>query len=107
MIDSAYRPTQQSRGGRPRPVIVKFQYNKQREMVRKLSFEAEKQQTLKQQNIGIGVQLPKEVRESRKPLYDVMRQAINSGKDARFVGKDLQINGQIYKAGNQERSANQ
>ena len=76
-------------------------------MVRKLSFEAEKQQTLKQQNIGIGVQLPKEVREARKPLYDVMRQAKNSGKDARFVGKDLQVNGQIYKAGNQERSANQ
>ncbi|KAH3818260.1 hypothetical protein DPMN_119862 [Dreissena polymorpha] len=30
MIDSAYRPTQQSRGGRPRPVIVKFHYNQQR-----------------------------------------------------------------------------
>ncbi|KAH3877225.1 hypothetical protein DPMN_001087 [Dreissena polymorpha] len=76
-------------------------------MVRKLSFEAEKQQTLKQQNIGIGVQLPKEVREARKQLYDVMRQAKNSGKDIRFVWKDLQINGQIYKVGNKERSDNQ
>ncbi|KAH3740794.1 hypothetical protein DPMN_047505 [Dreissena polymorpha] len=44
-------------------------------MVRKLSFEAGKQQTLKQQNIKIGVQLPKEVRKARKPLYDFMRQA--------------------------------
>ena len=83
--------------------MVKFHYNHHRERVRKASVEHDNQQEMKRQNIGIGVHLPKDIREGRKPLYDVMRQAKNADKEVKFVGKYLYIDGLLYKPANQER----
>ncbi|KAH3777191.1 hypothetical protein DPMN_178627 [Dreissena polymorpha] len=46
----------------------------------------------------MGVQIPKEISDARKPLYDVMRRAKESGKNVKFNGPTLCINGSQYKA---------
>ena len=47
-------------------------------------------------NLGIGIQIPKEIREARKPLYPVMKKAKDEGNSVRFNGKTLLINGKEY-----------
>ena len=68
-----------------RPIVAKFHYYEQREQVRKLSFDAS--DALKAANLGVGLQIPKEIRDARKPLYPAMKQAKDAGKNVRFVGK--------------------
>ena len=53
---------------------------------------------LKQNNYGVGVQLPKEWRESRKSLYPVMQAERRKGNNTRFIGEKLFVNGQEYKS---------
>ena len=67
--------------GKSRPIIAKFHYYKERELVRNKSFDLA--DTLKAANIGIGAQWPKQMRETRKTLHSVMikeRQKSNSVK---------------------------
>ena len=68
-----------------RPIVAKFHYYEQREQVRKLSFDAS--DALKAANLGVGAQIPKEIRDARKPLYPAMKQAKDAGKNVKFVGK--------------------
>ena len=68
-----------------RPIVGKFHYYAQREEVRKLSFDYS--EALKTAKRGIGAQLPKEVRDARKPLYPKMKEAKDEGKSVKFVGK--------------------
>ena len=78
-----------------RPIVAKFHYYEQREQVRKLSFDAS--DALKAANLGVGAQIPKEIRDARKPLYPAMKQAKDAGKNVKFVGKKLLIDGAEYK----------
>ncbi|MEW8547532.1 MAG: hypothetical protein AB2693_28835 [Candidatus Thiodiazotropha sp.] len=78
-------------GPRPRPIVVKFHYYHEREMVRKRSFDYS--DTLKAGNMGIGAQLPKETRDARKQHYPTMKRAKSEGKQVKFVGSKLYIDG--------------
>ena len=64
---------------------------RERELVRKRSFDYS--DTLKSGNMGIGAQLPKETREARKQYYHVMKKAKSEGKQVKFVGSKLYIEG--------------
>ena len=83
-FDRAHRAGSRS-GSKVRPIVVKFHYYSEREEVRKKSFDYTEQ--LKASNIGIGAQLPKEIRDARKPLYPAMKKAKSEGKSVKFVGK--------------------
>ena len=78
-------------GPKPRPIVVKFHYYHERELVRKRSFDYS--DTLKSGNMGIGAQLPKETREARKQYYPAMKKAKSEGKKVKFVGSKLYIEG--------------
>lgn len=92
-FDRAHRLGQKS-GSKIRPIVVKFHYYAEREEVRKTSFNFAAQ--LKASNMGVGAQLPKDIRDARKPLYSVMKKAKDEGKNVKFVGKKLFINGTEY-----------
>ena len=92
IFDRAHRVGQ--RATKARPIVVKFHYFSDREKVRKASFDFANQ--LKAANMGVGAQLPKAVRDARKPLYLAIKKAKNEGKNVKFVGKKLFIEGGEY-----------
>jgi len=77
--------------GRARPILATFHYRHERERVRSSSFDVA--EDLKAAGRGVGVQLPRSVREARRPLYPTMEQAIKDGKRVKFVGKRLYVEG--------------
>lgn len=79
---------------KPRPVVAKFHYYKQREQVRQKSFDM--RADLKQTNHGVGIQWPKQVLEARKSLYPIMQREKAKGSTVRMVRDKLFINGQEY-----------
>jgi hypothetical protein len=83
------------KGSKSRPILVSYHYFAEREAVRLKSYD--KSGELKAAGVGIRIQLPKAIRDARKPLYDVMDNAKKAGKTVRFVGKNLFINGKLYK----------
>lgn len=93
IFDRAHRLGGKS--GKIRPVVVKFHYYHEREAVRKTSFNFTNE--LKQANMGIGPQIPKEIRDARRPLYSAMKNAKDAGKRTRFVGRKLFIDGREYR----------
>ena len=74
-----------------RPTVIKFHYYSDREKVRQTSCNVTDK--LKSTNHGVGVQLPKEIRDAGKPLYPVMKKAKDVGQQVQFVGKKLFIDG--------------
>ena len=78
------------------PIVVKFHYYQDREKIRNAATQLRDE--LKQNNYGVGVQLPKEWRESRKSLYPVMQAERRKGNNTRFIGEKLFVNGQEYKS---------
>lgn len=84
IFDRAHRVGQKA-GSKVRPIVVKFHYYTEREKVRQTSFNFTDK--LKSSNHGVGVQLPKEIRDARKPLYSVMKKAKDEGQRVKFVGK--------------------
>ena len=77
--------------------MAKFHYYKEREMIRSKSFEhADK---LKTANIGIGTQCPKQIRDTRKPLYAIMEKEKAKGNTVKLLRDKLYINGKLYKPG--------
>lgn len=84
LFDRAHRVGRKT-GTKARPIVVKFHYYHERELVRKRSFEYA--DALKTAKLGVGAQLPKDVREARKPLYPAMKKAKDEGKDVKFIGK--------------------
>lgn len=92
-IDRAHRVG--GRSNKPRPIVMKFHYFSEREAVRNRSIEYSA--ALKAENRGIGIQLPKSVRDARKSLYGPMKAAKDAGKHVRFVGKKLLINGEEFR----------
>ena len=81
--------------GKVRPIVARFTYYKEREMVRSKSFEHA--DNLKKANLGIGTQSPKEIREARKTLYTIMEQEKAKGNAVKMVRDRLYINGNLYK----------
>ena len=55
--------------------------------MRKIVFDCS--EALKVANQGVGAQLPKSIRDARKPLYPAMKKAKDDGKNVKFVGKKL------------------
>ena len=93
LFDRAHRVGQKS--ATTRPIVVKFHYYSDREKVRQASFNYANE--LKTANFGVGAQLPKGIRDARKPLYPIMKKAKDEGKDVKFIGKKLYINGAEHK----------
>lgn len=97
VIERAQRVGRQT-AGKPRPILATYHYLSEREAVRLKSFD--KAEDLKKAGYGIGIQLPRSVRDARKPLYEPMRTAKQEGKRVKFVGKKLYINDVLYKPNN-------
>ena len=80
-----------------RPIVAKFHYYRQRELVRQASYD--KAEDLKKENLGVGIQWPQQIREARKALYPIMQQEKNNGKTVKLVKDKLFVNGVEYKPG--------
>ena len=93
-FDRAHRVGSKS-GAKVRPIVAKFHYYEEREYVRKIAFDCS--EALKVANQGVGAQLPKSIRDAIKPLYPAMKKAKDDGKNVKFVGKKLYIDGTEYK----------
>lgn len=83
------------RQNKSRPIVAKFHYFRDRETVRKRSYDHS--DALKQANLGIGMQWPQQVREARKSLYPVMQRERQNGKEVKMVRDKLFINGTEYR----------
>ena len=57
--------------------LKKFHYYGEREKVRHTSYNCTDE--LKAANLGIGIQIPKEIREAMKPLYPIMKKSQGRG----------------------------
>ena len=64
IFDRAHRVGQRSAA--TRPIVVKFHYYSQREKVRQTAFGVAEE--LKSAKLGVGAQIPKDIRDPRKPL---------------------------------------
>ena len=76
LFDRAHRVGQRS--SKPRPIVVKFHFYGECEKVRQTSYNCTDE--LKAANLGIGIQIPNQIRQARKPL-----------KKAKDEGKYCQI----------------
>ena len=79
-------------GERPRPIVAKFTFHKQREEVRKSSVN------LKGSDFGVAEQFPPEIMVKRKQQWPIFKKAREEGKRAKLVADKLFINGQLYQA---------
>ncbi|CAB4001439.1 Hypothetical predicted protein [Paramuricea clavata] len=77
--------------GKPRPIVAKFDFFQNREMIRK---NAKK---LRGTKIGISEQFPQEIEETRRKLYPEMRKAKLAKKRVRLVHDRLFIHGVQFK----------
>jgi archaellum component FlaC len=81
--------------GKTRPILARFIHTHQRERVRSASFD--QADDLRDVARGIGIQLPRAVRDARRPLYPKMEEAKKAGKSVKFIGTKLFINNVEYK----------
>ncbi|XP_062616738.1 uncharacterized protein LOC134278435 [Saccostrea cucullata] len=77
--------------GKIRPVVVKFTRFPQKELVRKNAFK------LKESELSISEQFPKEIQERRKKLLPVLKKAKDDKKKASLVKDKLYIEGKLYR----------
>ena len=94
LLDRAHRLGNNLNSSKPRPVIARFHYYKDRETVRTKAYELNT--TLKQTGNGVSIQRTKEERDARKSLMDVMRQERDKGNDVRLDRGKLYVNGRLY-----------
>ena len=87
VFDRAHRLGNHIKFNRLRPIIVKFHYFHDRELVREASNR--KRADLKADNLGVSVQIPKEWRYSRQKLSTVFREEKQKGNKVKFVGEHL------------------
>lgn len=76
---------------KPRNIIAKFSFFKDREFVRRRA-----PQKLKNTNIWVNEQFPPEIEERRKKLYPVLRLARQKHSHVRLVVDKLYIDGKLY-----------
>ena len=77
-----------------RPIVAKFAYYPDRELVRKNAGK------LKDTPFGISQQFPKEIMETRKRLVPIMKEARQRGQDAYIVVDKLYIDKVLYREPN-------
>lgn len=104
LVDRVHRVGVQKQN-KIRPIVAKFHYFRDREAVRKTSYDHS--ETLKQANLGIGMQWPQQVREARKSLYPVMQREKQNGKEVKLVRDKLYINGTEYRQGQDQQQQQQ
>ena len=83
IFDRAHRVGQKSAS--TRPIVVKFHYYTQREKVRQTAFGVADE--LKAAKLGVGAQIPKNIRDARKPLYPAMKKAKEKEKTLNSWGR--------------------
>ena len=76
LFDRAHRVGKRSK--KPGPIVVKFHYYGERDKVRQTSHNC--MDELKAAYLENGIQIPKEIREARKPLYLIMKRASDERK---------------------------
>ena len=88
-------PTRQdmARPSKPRPIIAKFSFYKDKEYTCTWSFV----KNLKGSGIGIANDFPKEINEIHQKLYPVLKEAKRTGQKANFKVDKLIISGQVYR----------
>lgn len=77
--------------GKIRPIVVKFTRFPQRELVRKSAFK------LKNTDLSISEQFPREIQDRRKQLLPVLKQAKANNRKMGFVKDKLFIDGRLYR----------
>ncbi|XP_062577804.1 uncharacterized protein LOC134239653 [Saccostrea cucullata] len=82
---------------KPRNIVAKFSFYKDREFVRKRA-----PLRLKGSNIWVNEQFPPEVEEKRRKLYPVMRKAMKNNKRVKLVVDKLYIDGEMYEPSDTE-----
>lgn len=81
---------------RPRPIVAKFTYFKDKEHVKATSLEK-----LPDTDFWVKEHYPREIEDKRRPLYEIAKQfrSVPENK-VRLVRDKLFVNGQLYKQGN-------
>ena len=72
-IERAHRLGRKSDDGKPRPIVIKFLRYQDKEFVRKSA------NLVKGTTLWIAEQFPKEIAETRKKLYPIMKKAKEDG----------------------------
>lgn len=81
----------QSTSTRPRPIIVKFEHFKQKELVQRQGRQ------LKGTHYGLNDQFPPEIIRRRKLLFPIRKNMITQGKKAIITVDKLYIDGKLFK----------
>jgi len=98
VFERIHRLGKPTRTDKPRPIIARFHYYGDRERVRNEAFA--RKENLKQHNLSVGVQMPKEWRDARQDLYPTLREEKRKGNNVKFVGDKLFINGKRFTPNN-------
>ena len=92
-IERAHRLGKRNANGqKPRPIIAKFSFHKNKELISLLSNARSLAGTV----FGISQDFPREIVEIRRGLVRVLKDAKKEGRDAKLVYDKLYINGQRY-----------
>ena len=90
-IERAHRLGKIREDNKPRPIIAKFSFHKDKERILSSA------RTLAGTNYGISQDFPKEIVEIRKGLVKAMKEARKEGKGTKLVYDKLYINGRRYR----------
>ena len=85
------KPSKTSNNARPRPIIAKFSFFKDKEKVMSAV------RNLKGTKIGIADDYPREIDHIHKTLYSVLREAKNNNQAATFKVDKVILYGQLYR----------
>ena len=95
-IERPHRLGRKRDNGKPRPIVVKFLRYQDKEFIRKSYL-------LKGTKFGIAEQFPKEIAETRRKLYPIMKKAKEEGNAVKLIKDKLFINGQRYRGPQSEK----
>ena len=87
-IERAHRLGRKRDDGKPRPIVAKFLRYQDKEFIRKSAY------LLKGTKLGIAEQFPKEIAETRKKMYPIMKKAKEDGNAVKLIKDKLFISGQ-------------
>ena len=90
-IERAHRLGKVREDNKPRPIIVKFSFHKDKERI------LAKGRTLAGTNFGLSQDFPREIVDIRKELIKVMKDARKNGQDTKLVYDKLYIDGRRYR----------
>ena len=79
-------------GKRPRPIVAKFNNDRDRDRIRFKSYEEDTKKALKEKKLGVGIQTPQPYREARKAFNDFIDKEKINVKTTRINGTKLYIN---------------